>query len=414
MRAEALRIGRFAASPDQTWRTALAVTAPVPDGIDRDRVRAQLKIWGEHLIDLTARNPLLGINRSRTSKLRVSAPSGSSLFSALILTGKELRLPHVRSVPRRSQAAGDEEPLEESLQDWQVLPGDIDFEATPSDLKRKLRRIRDNARTTVEERGVTTLHLAIGAVQWSDQLLGESVAPILLVPCALKATGVDAPLLLTPTEEDTELNPALALWLRERHKKSLPELPDEVDAEFVATLFKDVRASLGTEWTVTDEVWLSTFSFETLAMCRDLQALGDVAVENTIVQAFARAGTAIESSESLPDDLDALAPVLVTPIAVLPADSSQLEALTHARAGNHLLVHGPPGTGKSQTIANVIADALGQGKTVLFVSAKMAALDVVFNRLSNLGMGRFCLEAHSVQGRQGKGHRRPETHSRGR
>jgi hypothetical protein len=87
---------------------------------------------------------------------------------------------------------------------------------------------------------------------------------------------------------------------------------------------------------------------------------------------------------------------------VLPTDSSQLKALTLARAGRPLVVHGPPGTGKSQTIANLIADALGRNKRVLFVSAKMAALDVVYDRLKRLGLQRSCLEAHSTKAGKAK------------
>ena len=117
------------------------------------------------------------------------------------------------------------------------------------------------------------------------------------------------------------------------------------------------------------------------------------------MRAFCRASVQqdVGVSERLGDDLDGHETAGLLPIPVLPADSSQLESLGHARQGRHLLVYGPPGTGKSQTISNLIADALGQGKTVLFVSAKMAALEVVHDRLSKLGFDRFCLEAHSTK-----------------
>jgi DNA polymerase III delta prime subunit len=85
------------------------------------------------------------------------------------------------------------------------------------------------------------------------------------------------------------------------------------------------------------------------------------------------------------------------PVPVLDADSSQLQAMMLATAGRHVVIHGPPGTGKSQTISNVIAEALGRGQKVLFVSAKMAALNVVYDRLNKLSLGHFCLEAHSTK-----------------
>jgi hypothetical protein len=115
-------------------------------------VLQQLKVWREHLVDLTARNPLLGINRSRTSKLFIERPSADSLFSALVAEGRQLTLPHVR--PSRVPAGpSGADPVTEVDQPWDVLPGDISFEASPNDLKRRLRRIKDNARTTLEERG---------------------------------------------------------------------------------------------------------------------------------------------------------------------------------------------------------------------------------------------------------------------
>ena len=123
-----------------------------------------------------------------------------------------------------------------------------------------------------------------------------------------------------------------------------------------------------------------------------------MAVANDIVIALARAAAPPEGSEALGEEaLDSLPCPNRVPIPVLPVDSSQLKALTVARAGRHVVVHGPPGTGKSQTISNLIADALGENKKVLFVSAKMAALNVVHDRLAQLGLGDFCLEAHSTK-----------------
>jgi hypothetical protein len=281
--------------------------------------------------------------------------------------------------------------------EWVIQPGDISFQADPSDINKRIRRIRDNGRTTVEERGVTTLHVSVGALRWNDPKLGDSTAPIWLVPCAISSDGPDQ-LLLEATEDEPQLNPALALFLREQHKRSLVELPDEPTTGVISRLLADLRAQFPEpEWRVLDDAWLSTFSFETLAMYRDLEAMEATALTNDVVLAFADGLDEVETSEALPIDLDRLAPNTEVPLTIRPADSSQLDALTRARSGRHLLVYGPPGTGKSQTIANLIADALAREKTVLFVSAKLAALEVVFDRLRDAGLDRFCLEAHSVK-----------------
>lgn len=84
----------------------------------------------------------------------------------------------------------------------------------------------------------------------------------------------------------------------------------------------------------------------------------------------------------------------------LPSDSSQLAAVMAAAKGKDFVLIGPPGTGKSQTISNMIAQSIAQGRRVLFVSEKIAALDVVYRRLREIGLGEFCLELHSSKARK--------------
>lgn len=381
---------------------------PAPTGAgaspyDAERIRAQLRVWKERLLDLSRANPLLGVNRSRVTKLRVRSPDGPALLERLAISGEKLDLPLVRKIPRRASGATVDEGAEaEPGTDWQVTPGDIDLEGTPDELARKIRRIYDNGRTTVEERGVTTLHLTIGVLEWDDPHLGESHTPIWMIPCRLERTSQLAPLRLEMADEEIRLNPALDLYLRERHRIQLPDVPEEITpaalAAHLETTAQRVREIRGK---VTGAVWLSTFSFEALVLYQDLTAMAGLAVQNRLIAALARAGAEPEGSEALGEDLDAT-PTERTPVPVLATDSSQLEALIRASGGRHLVVHGPPGTGKSQTITALIADALGRGQKVLFVSAKMAALEVVYRRLQERGLADFCLEAHSTKA--GKAH----------
>jgi very-short-patch-repair endonuclease len=370
-----------------------------PNTVDRERVRAQMRVWQDRVLDLTKSNPLIGLNRSRVTKLRVTSPDAVTLFSRLAVDETTLKLPRVRK-----RSSGRTEPDQDSLLDgeeafeWVVNPGDITFDAKAAELLRALKRLHDNARTTVEERGVTTLHLTFGALRWRDELFGDSVSPLWMVPCELENKGPDAPLRLRAVDEEAQINPALEYCLRERHKIRLPELVEDPDATSLTRLLRDVRELVREQhWDVTDEVWLSTFSFESLVIYRDLKALADVAVDHQVVATLARAVPAVGASEALGDDLDSTSPSSGVPIPVLSTDSSQLAALTVAATGRHVVVHGPPGTGKSQTIANLIADALSNNRKVLFVSAKMAALNVVHGRLKELGLQHFCLEAHSTK-----------------
>ena len=364
--------------------------------IDAARVKAHMRRWQDRVLDLTKSNPLIGLNRSRVAKFPVIEPDANALFSMFVLEEKQLRMPHVRKRASQPQQSLLLIPDEEA--EFVIEPGDITLDVKPVDLIRRLRRIHNNARTTIEERGVTTLYLTFGVLRWKDDLFGESVSPLWMVPCEFESKGPNAPLRLCLADEDAQINPALEYYLRERHKIELPEIPDEPDQQSLMKFLQHIRRAVREQsWKVTEEIWLSTFSFESLVIYRDLQALVDVAISHPVVGALSRATKTTCKSEALPYELDTLPTPTTVPIPVLPTDSSQLEALTLCSLGHHVVVHGPPGTGKSQTIANLIANALAGNKKVLFVSAKMAALNIVHERLKELGLQRFCLEAHSTK-----------------
>ena len=369
---------------------------------DVEKIRLQLKRWQEKLLDTSKGNPLLGLNRARAAKLKIKNPSAFDIFQKLIVEESELRLPFVKKVKKTRIAGGllDIEETNEEKEIYRIEEGDLELEInSPADLRRKLRRIYDNSHSTIEERGVVTLYTTPGVVRWNDDVLGDSVSPILLVPCELISKGPNAALRLRMTDDEIQINPAIAYYFREKHKIGLPELPADLDQTSLSTFFKKIEKSINEQgWTVSEEVWLGTFSFESLVLYQDLKLLVESACSNSLIAAFAHASRGNdEASEALNDDLDSLATPELVPVPVLPVDSSQLKALTYGASGKHVVIHGPPGTGKSQTISNIIADALGRNKKVLFVSAKMAALNVVFDRLKKEGLGEFCLEAHGIK-----------------
>lgn len=368
---------------------------------DVDKILFQLKHWQEKLLDVSKSNPLLGLNRARTAKLKIKDPDVFLMFQKLVENDDELRLPFIKKVKRKK--ANDlftQEESEEEKEVYVIEEGDLEFEInSPADLRRKLRRIYDNARTTIEERGVVTLYVTLGAIHWNDDILGDSISPILLVPCELLSKGPNAALRLKMADEEIQINPALVYYFREKHKINLPELSSELDQAWLKTFLKKIEKGVSEQgWKISEELWLGTFSFESLVLYQDLKLLAEQACANRLIAAFAHASREQgETSEALGDDLDSLETPKVVPVPILPADSSQIKALTYGSSQENLVVHGPPGTGKSQTISNIIADALGKNKRVLFVSAKMAALNVVYDRLKNEGLGQFCLEAHGTK-----------------
>jgi very-short-patch-repair endonuclease len=367
---------------------------------DVEKIKVQLKKWQEKLLDTSKGNPLLGLNRTRTAKLKIVDLNYLDLFQKIVLDENQVRLPFVKKVKkqRKSDLLDADNPPEEEA--YKVETGDVEIEFTsPIDLKRKLRKIYDNSRTTVEERGVVTLYLTFGTIHWHDDYLEDSVSPILLVPCELTYKGPDVGLRLNMADEDISINPVVKYYFKEKHKIELPEFNDEdLNLESFKSFLKKVAESVKDQgWKTDNEVWLGTFSFESIVLYNDLKLLAKLACANPLIAAFAHASGSHDASETLGDDLDSLETPKIVPAPILPADSSQLKALTYVGSGQHLVIHGPPGTGKSQTISNIIADALGNNKKVLFVSAKMAALNVVFDRLKKEGLGQFCLEAHGTK-----------------
>ena len=147
------------------------------------------------------------------------------------------------------------------------------------------------------------------------------------------------------------------------------------------------------DWEVFDEVYVAAFSFARYQMWQDLRRNMDVFSKNELISSLLNNRCEIKDVKDVEFKEDECPPTQT--LMPLPADSSQWEAVALSQTGKTFVLHGPPGTGKSQTITNIIANALNDGKRVLFVAEKQAALSVVKKRLDGLGLGEFCLELHS-------------------
>jgi hypothetical protein len=256
-------------------------------------------------------------------------------------------------------------------------------------------------RATAEflDRGLSVLYVAFGMLHWKDVDDTAMVSPLLLVPVALLPEGPKGTPTLGSGDDDIVMNPALALRLRD-FNVVLPTM-EELDGLNISQVLAAVHEKLEEfeDWRVEPTMVLSSFSFAKEAMFRDLQDNKDAILAHPIVRALATSDPTKQSAEFIfdpidPQDVDRVAPPEDTPL-VLDADSSQRAAIAAALAGKTFVMDGPPGTGKSQTIANMIGALLYAGKSVLFVSEKAAALDVVRNRLADAGLENFLLELHS-------------------
>lgn len=259
------------------------------------------------------------------------------------------------------------------------------------------------AKTHIEERGANILYLAIGMLHWFEDESSDKAlrAPLLLVPVELERTSAREKFTLRYNEEDIDGNLSLATKLKTEFSIGYPAFPDLEDLDVGAYLKQIERSIKGmARWSVAEiEISLGFFSFGKFLMYRDLSSENWCSKDNPdgtpILAAMIRDGFREEPS---PVQEDTYLDKHIAPDAlnqIVEADSSQALALLDVRTNRNLVIQGPPGTGKSQTITNIIADALGQGKKVLFVAEKMAALDVVKRRLDKSGLGDACLELHS-------------------
>jgi hypothetical protein len=232
-------------------------------------------------------------------------------------------------------------------------------------------------------------------------------APLVLVPVELTRKSARAGYQLRATDDDPLVNPALAEYLAARRAYGFPDLPDAGtlgDGYDLQQFLAETAAAVGDRprWAVKTDAVLALFSFQKFVMYKDLEAnAAPLAAHRLVRQLVTRQADAGAPVVGLPDDvrrmdLDAEYPPERT-FQVVDADASQLRAIAAAARGHDLVIEGPPGTGKSQTITNLIAQALAADRRVLFVAEKMAALSVVHARLVAAGLGEFCLELHSTK-----------------
>lgn len=370
----------------------------------------RLAKWKSRLLDLTLRNRLLNFKPTK-STLALVAPDTGALEDALS-DGVEFKLRPLPELmdgadPRSSAvhaARFGGSPLDQMarscLDDKELLT-----RASVANLNGTLQALFTAARTGIEEGGANTLYLAIGMLKWADTPDSDRVclAPLLLIPVSLKRQSVRSGFRISRHDDETIVNHTLLQLLLEQFEitpAGLDPLPTDGKGVDVPRVLQAFRLAISEQkgWEVLDEACLGIFSFTKYLMWKDLQDRTADLMRNDVVRhLIEHPGEAMPHVESedrwnRPDDhrpQDILAP--------MPADSSQLRAMFAIDAGLNLALEGPPGTGKSQTITNVIAQALAKGRRVLFVSEKMAALDVVRRRLEQVGLGPFCLELHSAK-----------------
>jgi hypothetical protein len=290
----------------------------------------------------------------------------------------------------------------------QLAAGQL-YTATPeAEAQKRLLNLYRTARSSIEETGANLLYLAIGMLRWFETESSEQarLSPLILLPVRLfrSTRGSGYAYSIELIDEPLRANVTLLEKLRAEFgidTRGLEELPEDESGLDVPLILRNFREAIRDidRWEVLDTAHLGLFSFNKFLMWRDLRENLERLKANRLVDHLVeRPGEDFDPEPfPAPEELDdELAPEDL--LCTRDADSSQLAAVRAARRGARpFVLEGPPGTGKSQTIANIIADTLARGRRVLFVAEKMAALTVVRKRLEEDGLGPFCLELHSAK-----------------
>ena len=364
--------------------------------------------WQRKLLDLSLRNRLLNYRDSKQT-LPLRCPSVAA-FEDELAAGKKFRgfsLNDNDPFGNRTVSPEDAQRIEEEVNRDAFERGQVVVPLTGQEMDKRFLTLYRRARGDMQEGGTNTLFLAAGFLRWK-KTEGDTRtyrAPLVLIPVKLERRSAQSPFRIAHHEDDVRINSTLLEFLKRDFHLRIPELEGElprdesgIDVPLIFEIMRrKVRQVAGFE--VVEELALSTFSFAKFLMWKDLVDRSDQLRQNRLVKHLIDGSTdtygATEDNIPIaPEEIDRrrLPRDLLTP---LPADSSQLAAVLAASEGRDFILVGPPGTGKSQTITNIIAQCMGVGKTVLFVAEKAAALDVVHRRLVATGLGDAVLELHS-------------------
>ena len=364
-------------------------------------------LWERRLLDLSLRNNLLNIRITKNTLQLI--PANLACLEDALAEGDEFRILHRPAEwenPAMEFGIYSSIPESDPIADFvnsELSQKRLRFYLPENDLGKALTHLYRSSRTSIEENGANTLYLALGLLKWYETPSSERprYAPIVLLPVEIIRKSAAKGYVIRSREEETMMNITLLEMLRQNFGISVPgldPLPTDESGVNVKLIYSIIRHCIKNQrkWDVEEQAILGIFSFNKFIMWNDIHNNAPKLTQNKIVSSLINGKI---EWDAITEEVDAaymdrqLSPAdIVLPII---ADSSQLEAIYEAVHDKTFILHGPPGTGKSQTITNIIANALYKGKRVLFVAEKMAALSVVQNRLAAIGLAPFCLEIHS-------------------
>ena len=355
-----------------------------------NKLDSRIETWKKLLLDTGRKNRLINFKESKRSNVKITNPSYTDLYNFVVVQEKEVVFPYASKV----HISGDGEEIYDTLKS-----GNVETSKPIGELQKTLKVLRYKANTAIEEQGINILYLAFGLLKWTERDDSNEVyaSPLILVPVKLSIESLVSPYKLSLYDDDIVVNPTLSHKLDNDFSIKLPEfdnVSNNIEAYF--DTIEDAVKQQG--WTVERCVNLTNLSFLKINMYKDLERNREKLQANQIIAAIAGEGVLSFNTSDEVDNFDYdnnIRPI--DTFQVVDADSSQQDAILLSKKGVSFVLQGPPGTGKSQTITNIISEALAEGKKVLFVSEKLAALQVVYKRLEKAGLSKFCFTLHNYK-----------------
>lgn len=367
----------------------------------------RMKVWERKLLDFSLRNKLLNFRAAKNTIQLMAADLGE--LENCLAEGRDFLMAEVPAEwtgtlkDTRIYEIENEKGYIETIAGEEMKNHRIRTFLKKEELDKSLKDLQRAARVSMEENGTNTLYLALGFLRWYESDVSEKAryAPLVMIPVDLVRNFRNKGYVIRSRDEETQINITLLEYLRQVQGikiGGLDPLPCDEHGIDLPLVFHTIRQGIleKRRWDIENMAFIGLFSFGRFVMWNDLRSRSRELLENKVVASLMEGRMTWQEEDLGISDTNLDEKIPPESIAVpLSADSSQMAAIAAAAGGQSFVLHGPPGTGKSQTITNMIANALYQGKSVLFVAEKMAALSVVRNRLEKIGLGPFCLELHS-------------------
>ncbi len=354
--------------------------------------------WEKELLDTSKKNKMINYRETKRQTLKILSPEAEELFNQLAFSEKRLSFMKPLSKDSDLRTYAVLSLLETMSCKISYQKGDIDADGTVLEREKTLKNLRSKAKLAQEEQGTNILYLSFGFIYWKESTKESSPwikSPLLMMPVQLELKSINAPYTIRRADDEIEVNPTLDYLYNQSYGIDLPTFSLK-DRKSFDDYFSTVEKLIDKKgWKLTREVSLGLLSFLKISMYHDLHEHRDELKENSVIKAMTGDRSALKDlpKDASKFDFDKTKPTEW--YEVVDSDSSQQEAIMLSKKGVSFVMQGPPGTGKSQTITNIIAEALGDGKKVLFVSEKAAALQVVLKRLTESNLDDFCLALHS-------------------